>query len=205
MFTARPRELRDRLHSGRSGADESDAEAGELLEVLTRDTVVPAGGVEGLALEDLEAVDHSLRELRLGERSVRANDKLGLDVVAAVRADVPDALGRVPGRGLDGRAEDGELVEVEVVGDLLAVAEDLRALREVAARDELQLVEQREVVVRADVARDARVPVPCARIMVTRPLAPLYSLHTVLRKVESVLQLRSALCRNGGAAHRPAL
>ena len=54
----------------------------------------------------------------------------------------------------------GTLVETEVAGDGAAVLEDLRRARVLLRRDVADLLEQRQVDVRLDVARRARVAVP---------------------------------------------
>ena len=47
-----------------------------------------------------------------------------------------------------------------MLGDALAVREDLRALRVFLGRDVTQLLEQRHVHIGLDVAGDARIPIP---------------------------------------------
>ena len=154
-------EVGDDLHGAGPGADDPDDLVAEVLEVLARELVVPARGVERRALERLHAVDD--RQAGLGERAVGTDDERGGHAVTTVRRDDPVPIDVVPHRGRHRRLEDGELVEVVATGDGLAVGEDLRALGVVLGRHVLHLVEQRQVVVGDDVAGDARIAVPVPR------------------------------------------
>ena len=154
-------EVRDRLHSGGTSADDADDLVVQQLEVRPRVLVVPPGRMERMPGERLHAGD--LRQLRLRQGAVRADDEPGPHRVAAVGRQVPELFVGMPHGRCDGGLEHGELVEVIPPGDRAAVVEDLPTLRVVAGRHVAHLVEQRQVVVRDDVARDAGVAVPVPR------------------------------------------
>ena len=151
-------EVRDDLDGAGPGADDAHSKVAELLEIAAGELVVPAGGVERVPPEALHAVDSS--EARLGERAVRADHELRPHRVAAVGGDVPARGLLVPDGRRDGCLEHGEVVEVVLRCDRLAVGEDLGALGVVAGGHIVHLVEERQIVVRHHVARDARIPVP---------------------------------------------
>ena len=146
------RELRDRLHRRRAGADDADRFAAQV------DVVVPARGVERLALERLHAVD--ARQLRRGQDAVGQDHEARAHRVAAIGLDDPAAGGLVPGRPLDRGVEQAVLVEAELLGQALAVLKNLEARRELHRRDVAGLFEQRQVAVGFHVAGDARIAVP---------------------------------------------
>ncbi len=100
------------------------------------------------------------REARLGQRAVGADDEAGGHPVATVGLQVPLLLGLVPHGGGHRRLEHGEVVEVVLAGDRLAVGEDLRALGVVPGGHVVHLVQKWEVVVGDHVAGHARVAVP---------------------------------------------
>ena len=145
-------QLGDGLHGGGAGADDADPLAVQV------DVVVPARGVERLALERLHALDAG--QLRAGEDAVGQDHEPGPHGVTAVGVDGPAAALLVPLGLLDGGVEEAVVVEAELLGHLLAVLEDLEARRELHRRDVLHLLQQREVAVGLDVAGDARVAVP---------------------------------------------
>ena len=104
-----------------AGADHGDPLAGEV------DVVVPAGGVEELALEVVDAVD--VGQPRLGE-AAGADDQRASAVTVArrpVRVRPPSAGRRSSQRGvLDGGVEDEPVEDAGPRGDLLEVGLDLR-------------------------------------------------------------------------------
>jgi hypothetical protein len=110
---------RDRLHPGGPGADEADPEPGE-VHALVR----PVRGVVGGALERVQARD--LRQLRRGQAAGRHHEEPGRHRVAVLRADLPAARLLVVLRSGDPGAEDDVLAQVEPVGHVLRVPEDLR-------------------------------------------------------------------------------
>ena len=146
------RELRDHLHGGGAGADDAHALA------LQVDMVVPARGVEGLALELAHALD--ARELGRGEDAVRQDHEARAHRIAAVGLHGPAAARLVPGRLLHRGVEQAVLVEAELLGHLLAVLEDLEARGELHGGHVAHLLQHREVAVRLDVAGDAGIAVP---------------------------------------------
>ena len=75
------RDLGDDLHRARPGADDADALA------LERDVVVPAGGVERLALEVGDARD--VGDARLVEDAGGADHVAGGDLAAALDSEAP--------------------------------------------------------------------------------------------------------------------
>ncbi len=151
-------EVRDRLHGGGTRADDADDLVVQELEVRPRVLVVPPGRVERVPGECLHAGD--LRQLRLRQRAIGADDEPRPHRVAAVGREVPELLVAMPHRRRDRRLEHGELVQVIATGNGAAVLEDLPSLGVVTRRHVAHLVEQRQVVVRDDVARHAGIAVP---------------------------------------------
>ena len=158
-------EVRHALHRGGARADDADALVGEPVEaavgVAAGVVVVPAARVERVALERLDAGD--ARQLRPVQRPVRHHDEPRAHRVAAVGRDDPATVGVVPAQLGDLGLEAGVAIEVEVLADRPAVGEDLRRLGVLLLRDVADLLEQRQVDVRLDVARRARVAVPVPR------------------------------------------
>ena len=87
--------------------------------------VVPAAGVERVALEVLDAGDAG--ELRHVQRAGAHGDELRGELVAAVGADDPARAVVVPLEVGDLGVEQRVVVEAELLPDALAVLEDLRA------------------------------------------------------------------------------
>ena len=113
------RDLRDELDAGRAGPDHPDALAGD-VDALVR----PARGVVPLALEALQALD--LRHLRRRQAAGGHDAPLRGRVSPRLGADRPAARRVVPDRLHDPRVELDVGPEVEAVGDVLQVAQDLR-------------------------------------------------------------------------------
>ena len=111
-----------------------------------------------MSLERFEAFD--LRELGLREGAVGADDEARLHVIATVGGEVPHLFGGIPNRGGDSGMKSCELVEVVLSGDGLAMRENLGASRVVVLGYVVELVEQGQVVISDDVARDAWVAIP---------------------------------------------
>ena len=115
---------RDRLHGGRAGADDRDALAGE-VDALLR----PVAGVVAGAREGVEA--RELRRVGRGQ-AARGHDAVGCRHAGAVaRSPAPSGPGLVEGRRLHARVELDVAAQVEAVGDVVGVAQDL-GLRGVA-------------------------------------------------------------------------
>ena len=131
------------------------------LGVATGIVVVPAAGVEGMALEGGDAWD--TRQLWPIERSVGHGHELGSDGVTPVGVNNPASARVVPAHLAHPGLEAGVLVQVVVAGDGLAVFEDLGCVRIFVFRDVVQLLEQRQVAIRLDVAHGAGVAVPIPR------------------------------------------
>ena len=115
---------RDRLDGRRAGADHAHPLAGEV------DALVgPRAGVVRRPLERVGAGD--LGRVGGAEAAGGHDDEAGRHVVALVGADAPGAGGLVEGGGRHLRLELDVLAEVEAVGDVVGVGEDL-GLRGVA-------------------------------------------------------------------------
>ncbi len=111
-----------------------------------------------MSLERFETFD--LRELRLGESAVGADDESRLHMIAAVGREVPHLLDGIPlSRGNSG-LKGCQLVQVVLSRDRLAVRENLGTLGVVVLRHVVHLVEQRQVVIRDDVACHTGVSIP---------------------------------------------
>src|SRR4051794_13625558 len=147
---------RDRLHTARSGADHADALAGEV-----HASVGPGTGVVGVALERIAAWD--VRDLPGGQAADRGDEELRRDAVALVGFDFPPAGRLVEVSGGHPGLELSVAAEVESIGDVVEVTEDLRLLWVLAAPLPLLhelLVEREAVHVGLGVATGAGVAVP---------------------------------------------
>ena len=155
-------QMRHALHRRRAGADDADALVGEAGEVPLRVAagigIVPAAGVEGMALEALDA--RNAGQLGPVQRTVRLDDEAGLHRVAAIGADDPARRGLVPVEAGDFGLEAGVAVEIEVPADGAAMLEDLGRGRVFGGRHEADLLQQRQVDVTLHVAGGAGIAVP---------------------------------------------
>src|SRR6202011_5329014 len=97
------------------------------LPVAARIVVIPAAGVKGTAFEILEAWDAG--QLRRAERTIRHHDELRLDRVAAMGMYDPARDLFIPTHLRDFGLEAGVFVEIEGLGDSLAMRENFRAAR----------------------------------------------------------------------------
>ena len=133
---------------GGAGADDGDALVGELVHRRARRVaagvvVVPAAGVERVALEVLDARD--ARQLGHVQRAGAHAEELGGELVAAVGADDPARAVVVPLEVGDLGVEQRVVVEAELLPDALAVLEDLGRVRVLLGRHVPGLLEQRHV------------------------------------------------------------
>ena len=156
-------EVGDALHRRCAGADDPDPLVGEAdhrrtLRVAAGVVVVPPAGVEAVPGERLDPRDAG--QLRTVQRAGAHRQVLGAHLVAAVGADDPAVRRLVPLDLGDLGRQAGVVVQVEVVGDPLAVLEDLRRVRVLLGRHVAGLFEQREVDERRRVALRAGVAVP---------------------------------------------
>ncbi len=101
-----------------------------------------------------------LRQFWLRQCAVGDDDEARRHVIAAVGADPPELFLLVPLRSGHSGLENRELVEIVLLGDVLAVRVNLRALGVVARRHLAHLVKQRDVVVGGRVAGDAGITIP---------------------------------------------
>ena len=150
------------LHGGGAGADDADPLVADPVQAAQHGAagvlIVPAAGVEGVALEGLDAGD--ARQLGLVQGAVGHDHEAGAHGVAVVGRDDP-ALGRlVPGQVLDRGLEAGVLVEVIVPGDAARMLEDLGRLGVAHLGDEAGLLQQGQVDQALDVAGRAGIAVP---------------------------------------------
>src|SRR5260370_40605878 len=81
-------------------------------------------------------------------------------MIAAVGGEVPHLFGGIPDSGGDSGMKSCELVQIVLSGDGLAVRENLGASRVMVLGNVVKLVEQGQVVISDDVARDAWVAIP---------------------------------------------
>ncbi len=140
----RLRDDRDRLHAGRAGTDHRDALARELDR-----GVRPFSGVVGLTGERVASRD--VRDVGCGEHPGREHAVARRDPVAAVGGDVPQRFGLVEDRRPHTRGESERAAQIEPVGDVFEVREDLGLSGEPFAPRPvlLQVVVERERVVHA--------------------------------------------------------
>ncbi len=91
-------QMGDALDTAGSGADDRDAFVAQpvktAVHVSAGIVIVPARGVEGMALEAVDSRD--ARQLRAVKGSLTHHDEARADVVAAVGADAPASLRLVP-------------------------------------------------------------------------------------------------------------
>ena len=132
----------DRLDARRSGADDADALAGEIHALMR-----PLPGMIAFAAKRLASLE--VRDLRRGEAPDRGDEVGGRQPVAPVGLDHPFAAGLViAGTGHAG-AELDVAPQVELVGDIIQIPQDLR-LPGIAARPlpfEQDLLREGEAVV----------------------------------------------------------
>ncbi len=108
----------DGLHAGRTGADDRDALA------LEADRFVrPAGGVAGLAAEGLDPLDAGHGRGR--ERADGGDQEAGGVAGAVFQRHVPGSRGFLPVGGGDPAVELDVAAEVELVGDVVQIAQGL--------------------------------------------------------------------------------
>ena len=159
------REVRHTLHGRRTRADDAHPLATQprqvAVGVAARVTVVPAAGMKGVAGERLDA--GNARQLGTVQRTIRHADEAGAHAVAAVGLDDPARLGLVPAHAVHLGLEAGVVVEPVVAADPLAVGQDLRRVTVLLLRDVAELLQQRQIDVRLDVALRAGVSVPVPR------------------------------------------
>jgi hypothetical protein len=155
-------EVRHALHGRGTGTDDADhlvAQPGEPTRgVAAGVVVVPPAGVERVPGERLDARDAG--QLRPVQRPVGHHHVAGTHAVAAVGADDPAAIRFVPRQVGDLGGQARVVVQPEVAGDVAAVLQDLRRGRVLAARDEADFLQQRQVHVALHVAGGAGVAVP---------------------------------------------
>ena len=116
------RHLGDDLDRRGAGADDGDPLAAQVH------VVVPAGRVEDLALEAVDAVD--VGQPRLGEPAGAGDERGGGDLAAVGEPDPPVLLLLVPRGVLDGGAEAEPVEDAGPRGDLAQVGVDLGLGRE---------------------------------------------------------------------------
>src|SRR5580704_14090169 len=155
-------EMRHALNRRRAGANNGDALVAELVEIsvgiAARVAVVPAAGVEGVALVALDAGNAG--ELRPVQRPVGHDDEARAHAVAAIGRDDPSAFLFAPGDRLDRRLEARVAIQIELLTDAPRVREDFRRERVLLLRDVAGLLEQRQIDVRLDIALRAGIAVP---------------------------------------------
>ena len=120
--------------------------------------VIPAAGVERVALEGLDACDAG--QFRHVQRPGAHADELRGEGIAAVGADGPARFRLVPIETHDLGVEQRVVVEAVLLADALAVREDFRRMRVFLGRHVAGFFEQRHVDHRGRIALRARIPVP---------------------------------------------
>src|SRR5213595_112475 len=122
-------QVRDALDRRGPGADNCHPFVGELCEsTLGRAAgvaVIPAAGVEAVALEGLDARDAG--QLRPVQRTAGGDHETGVHGIAAVGGDEPSVLILQPAHLADLGLEAGQSVEVEVLADATRMRADLIA------------------------------------------------------------------------------
>ena len=128
--------MRNALHGRRPGANDADAftaQAGEIaIRITTGVRVVPAAGMECVALESLNALD--TRQLETIERAVRHRDKARVQGVPAISADAPASRILIPCHVGDFGLQQRLVVEPIVLRDFARIRQNLRRMRVLLAR-----------------------------------------------------------------------
>ena len=117
-------DLGDGLHTRGAGADDGDALAREAHRLVR-----PARGVERLPLESVDALD--ARQGRSGQRADGGDEEAGAMAAAVVQRHGPGAGVVLPVGGGDAAAELDVAAEVELVGDVVEIAQGLGLAGEV--------------------------------------------------------------------------
>ncbi len=184
QFRGLLRDQRDCLDPTGAGADDRDAPAGEV-----DGFVRPVTGQQHLSAEVVDASELGL----LGDREVAGagDEPPGRHGLAGVGTDRPPRIVVVPMHTDHPRAERDRLPQVEAVGHMVQVAEDLRLPGELLAPLPFLLqvlVERVRVVDRLDVAAGAgiAVPVPGATHIVAGLEDPHGHVHPVAQSVQRV-------------------
>ena len=155
-------EMRHALHRRRTGADDADCLAGQLVQpagtVSARILIIPATGMEGVARKRLDA--RNTRQFGPVQWAVGHHDILCREAVAMICVHLPAAMILVPVHGRDFRAEQGLVIEAVVPRDPLRMFEDFRRAGVLLHRHVAGLLQQRQVDVAFDVACRARIAVP---------------------------------------------
>ncbi len=149
-------DVRNGLDRGRAGANDGDALASE-VDALVR----PAAGMEGATGEGLAA--RHFRHVRGRETACRHDAVTGAHPAAVVGRDAPPTRTLVERRRRDARVQLDVAAEIEAIGDVLEVAQDL-GLRRIALGPFPLLLELRRELIRVlhalDVAARAWVAIP---------------------------------------------
>ncbi len=155
-------EVRHHLHRRGTGADQADADTAQTGETAfgaaAGVVVIPAAGVEGVAAEVFDA--GNTRQLRAIERPGRQTHPASPHPIAAIGGDDPSLGVLVPREALGSGLEADVAVEIELPRDRLTMGADLVAERVLLLRHVADLLEQRQVGIRLDVAGDAGVAIP---------------------------------------------
>ena len=150
------------LHGGGARADDANAlarQAGQVaFGVATGVVVVPAAGVEAVALERVDAGNP--RQLGPVQRPVRHHHEARPHGVAAIGFDDPAQRLFVPVQRGDLGLEAGVAVQVVLLADGAGVGEDLRREAVLLFRHVAEFLDQRQIDVGLDVALRAGVAVP---------------------------------------------
>src|SRR5262249_10605768 len=161
----RRRQVGHALHGRRAGPDDADDLVVQPVEVPAAVTpgiaVVPPAGMERVATERLDPRDPGQR--RAVQRPVGHHHEARAQTIAAVGRDQPPAGVLVPTQCRDFGLQACTLVEPEVQRNVPAVREDLGRVRVLLLRDVAELLEERQVDVRLDVACRSRIAVPVPR------------------------------------------
>lgn len=144
------RDLGDKLHRAGAGANHRDPLAGQIV------VVVPIGGVEGVSLKRVAALD--ARDRRFVELAGGDHDRVRFVGLTLLGAHVPPTSRVVPATRCHAAARHDQPVDSELVGDLVHVVEDL-LLRRTQPRPVAPLGVGEGIQVARDVAGSARIAV----------------------------------------------
>ena len=154
--------MRNALNGCRPGADNPDTLVLEPVQaariVTTGIAIVPATGVEGVALKRRDA--GNARQLGPVQRAIRHRHILGLESIAPIGGDHPGGLGLVPLHLADAGLQQGVVIEAVMARDIPTVFQDFGGEGVFMLWHIAQLFKERQVAIRLHVAHGSGIAVP---------------------------------------------
>ena len=150
------------LNGRGAGADDAHTLIRKLMQIAlviaAGVRVIPAGGVEAMALKAIDA--RNLRQLRPVSGARGLDQEARVEHVPPVRGEAPALSVFLPSRILHPGLEERELIKAEVLPNPASVLEDLRSKGIFLLRHVARFFQERQVAVGFDIALGAGVTVP---------------------------------------------